>query len=64
MNQYPDLQLPLSVFAGGSGNDFHWMIYGLCRNCCKKSKYKTQAPAAEKNNSNKNTGFLNGVGHK
>src|SRR3954451_9194665 len=28
INQYPDLQLPLSVFAGGSGNDFHWMIYG------------------------------------
>jgi diacylglycerol kinase (ATP) len=28
INQYPQMQLPLSVFAGGSGNDFHWMIYG------------------------------------
>lgn len=28
INQHPDTQLPLSVFAGGSGNDFHWMLYG------------------------------------
>jgi len=28
INQYPDIQLPLSVFAGGTGNDFHWMLYG------------------------------------
>ena len=28
INQYPDIQLPLSVFAGGTGNDLHWMLYG------------------------------------
>jgi diacylglycerol kinase (ATP) len=28
INHYPGLQLPLSVFAGGTGNDFHWMLYG------------------------------------
>jgi diacylglycerol kinase (ATP) len=28
INQYPDIQLPLSIFAGGTGNDFHWMLYG------------------------------------
>ena len=28
INQYPDIQLPLTIFAGGSGNDFHWMLYG------------------------------------
>jgi diacylglycerol kinase (ATP) len=28
VNQYPDIQFPLSVFPGGSGNDFHWMLYG------------------------------------
>ena len=28
INQYPGIQLPLSVFAGGTGNDFHWMLYG------------------------------------
>ena len=28
INQYPDMQLPLSIFPGGSGNDFHNMLYG------------------------------------
>ncbi|HEU4470552.1 MAG TPA: diacylglycerol kinase family protein [Flavisolibacter sp.] len=28
INQYPDISLPLGIFAGGSGNDFHWMLYG------------------------------------
>ena len=28
INHYPAIQLPLAVFAGGSGNDFHWMLYG------------------------------------
>jgi YegS/Rv2252/BmrU family lipid kinase len=28
INQYPHIHLPLSVFAGGTGNDFHWMLYG------------------------------------
>jgi len=28
INQYPTIQLPLALFAGGSGNDLHWMLYG------------------------------------
>jgi diacylglycerol kinase (ATP) len=28
VNQYPAIQLPLAIFAGGSGNDFHWLLYG------------------------------------
>lgn len=28
VNHYPAIQLSLSLFAGGSGNDFHWMLYG------------------------------------
>ena len=28
INQYPGIELPLSIFPGGSGNDFHWMLYG------------------------------------
>lgn len=28
LNRYPFLRLPLSIFAGGSGNDFHWLLYG------------------------------------
>ncbi len=27
INQYPDIKLPLSIFAGGTGNDFQWMLY-------------------------------------
>jgi diacylglycerol kinase (ATP) len=28
VNLYPNIQLPLALFGGGSGNDFHWMLYG------------------------------------
>jgi diacylglycerol kinase (ATP) len=28
INQNPEIKLPLSCFKAGSGNDFHWMIYG------------------------------------
>lgn len=28
VNKYPDIKLPLAIFDGGSGNDFHWMLYG------------------------------------
>jgi diacylglycerol kinase (ATP) len=28
INQYPDIPVPIALFAGGSGNDFHWMLYG------------------------------------
>ena len=28
INQYPEIKLPLSIFKGGTGNDFHWMLYG------------------------------------
>lgn len=28
INHYPGIQLPLSIFPGGSGNDIHFMLYG------------------------------------
>lgn len=28
VNQYPGIKLPLAVFKGGTGNDFHWLLYG------------------------------------
>jgi YegS/Rv2252/BmrU family lipid kinase len=28
INQHPNISLPMALFAGGSGNDFHWMLYG------------------------------------
>jgi diacylglycerol kinase (ATP) len=31
VNHYKDTSLPLALFAGGTGNDFHWMLYGNCK---------------------------------
>lgn len=28
INQYPQFHLPMAVFKGGTGNDFHWLLYG------------------------------------
>jgi diacylglycerol kinase (ATP) len=28
INRYPDVQVPLAVFKGGTGNDFAWKLYG------------------------------------
>ena len=28
INYYPELQIPLSIFKGGTGNDFHGLLYG------------------------------------
>lgn len=28
INRYPDLEIPLSIYNGGTGNDFHELLYG------------------------------------
>ena len=28
VNQYPDIEIPLSIFKGGTGNDFQELLYG------------------------------------
>lgn len=28
INHYPEIKLPLVIFNGGTGNDFHWLLYG------------------------------------
>lgn len=28
VNHYPGIKLPLVIFKGGTGNDFHWLLYG------------------------------------
>ena len=30
INQFPDFTRPMTVFAAGTGNDFHWMLYPNC----------------------------------
>lgn len=29
INKYPDIKVPLVIFKGGTGNDFHWLLYGV-----------------------------------
>lgn len=31
VNHYTDIKLPLVIFNGGTGNDFHWLLYGKMR---------------------------------
>jgi diacylglycerol kinase (ATP) len=31
INNYPALNIPISIFNGGTANDFHWMVYGKIR---------------------------------
>jgi diacylglycerol kinase (ATP) len=28
INHYPQFHLPMAIFKGGTGNDFHWLLYG------------------------------------
>ena len=28
INRYPNISIPVSIFKGGSGNDFAWKLYG------------------------------------
>lgn len=28
INRYPQFHLPIAIFKGGTGNDFHWLLYG------------------------------------
>ena len=28
INRYPQFHLPIAIFRGGTGNDFHWLLYG------------------------------------
>lgn len=28
INHYPQFSLPMALFKGGTGNDFHWLLYG------------------------------------
>ena len=30
VNHYKNVHLPLALFPGGTGNDFHWMLYSTC----------------------------------
>ena len=62
INQYIGLQIPLVIFKGGTGNDFHWLLYG---NQQLKEQLETVLNAAPKpidiGKCNERY-FINGVG--
>lgn len=62
INQNPDFLLPISIFKGGSGNDFHWMIYGDITVEAQVEKVLYGAPHPVDAGSCNNSLFLNGLG--
>lgn len=62
INQYPHIHLPLSIFAGGTGNDFHWMLYGACTAEQQVERLLEAKPFLVDAGSCNDRLFLNGVG--
>ena len=62
INRYRELKIPIVIFKGGSGNDFHWMLYG---NKSFEEQLEIALSAAPKSidagSCNENF-FINGVG--
>ena len=62
INHYPQLNLPLSIFKGGTGNDFHWMLYGNISVPEQVDKVLSATPRPVDAGYCNNHLFLNGVG--
>lgn len=62
VNKYPAIELPIVVFNGGTGNDFHWNLYG---NITFEDQFKialTSIPKPVDLGKCNNSYFINGVG--
>lgn len=62
INHYPDISLPLMIFKGGTGNDFHWLLY---KNCSLEEQIETglkAIPTSIDAGSCNGKLFLNGLG--
>lgn len=62
INQYPNISIPLSVFKGGSGNDFGWKLYGNLSFEAQLSRVLAAVPKPVDAGSCNGRLFLNGVG--
>ncbi|HEX2606846.1 MAG TPA: YegS/Rv2252/BmrU family lipid kinase [Flavisolibacter sp.] len=62
INQYPDFNRPLALFKGGSGNDFHWMLYGEMALEKQVERVLKAVPSAVDAGICNGRMFLNGVG--
>lgn len=62
INQYPDFDLPMTLFKGGSGNDFHSVLYGDCTTAQQAQKVLQGQTVSVDAGMCNNKLFLNGVG--
>ena len=62
INQYPQIDLPLAIFKGGTGNDFHWLLYGDISIEEQIEKVLTAQPKPVDAGLCNNKLFINGVG--
>lgn len=62
INQYPNISIPLSVFKGGSGNDFGWKLYGNLSFEAQVRRALASTPKPVDAGSCNGRLFLNGVG--
>jgi YegS/Rv2252/BmrU family lipid kinase len=62
INQYPNISIPLSVFKGGSGNDFGWKLYGNTSFEAQVRRVLSSLPRPVDAGSCNGRLFLNGVG--
>jgi len=63
INHYPQFDLPMTIFKGGTGNDFHWMLFGDNISIEEQvEKVLTAVPKPVDAGYCNNHLFLNGVG--
>ena len=62
INHYPQFELPMAIFKGGTGNDFHWMLYGELTMADQVEKVLSTTPKPVDAGYCNNHLFLNGVG--
>lgn len=62
INHYPDCKVPITLFNGGTGNDFHWTLYGDSSMEARVEKaLHTDARAVDAGRCNDKL-FMNGLG--
>lgn len=62
INRYPQFELPIAIFKGGTGNDFHWLLYGALTVPQQIEAVLTATPQPTDAGFCNNRLFINGVG--
>jgi diacylglycerol kinase (ATP) len=62
INHYPDVKLPLVIFEGGTGNDFHWLLYGKKTFNEQMQAALTESPKPIDTGKCNDRYFINGIG--